>query len=380
MRSGEIVSADRTPHGASITMRGLTKRYGPVTAVDAIDLDAHPGEFLTLLGPSGSGKTTTLNMIAGFVDVTEGDLLIDDREMTNLPPYKRNIGMVFQHYALFPHMTVAANVEYPLRQRSIPKEQRRTMVADALETVGLGQLGRRRPKELSGGQQQRVALARAMVYSPRVLLMDEPLGALDKKLRDTLQLEIKRIHAELGTTFVYVTHDQDEALVLSDRIAVFNEGRIEQIGTPTELYERPDSLFVAQFLGESSIFRGTVSGNREVDAEGHRLTAGRGEQPNGTAVAVVVRPERIRIEPDGPRPGSNNAVPGRILQHIYFGNSRKVEVRLDDGTTVLVRESAGALSPGNADDRVWLTFDPNDAAILATANPKVAAAQPTPAA
>ena len=367
------MSADRTPHGASITMRGLTKRYGPFTAVDAIDLDAHPGEFLTLLGPSGSGKTTTLNMIAGFVDVTEGDLLIDDQEMTNLPPYKRNIGMVFQHYALFPHMTVTANVEYPLRQRSIPKEKRRTMVADALETVGLGQLGRRRPKELSGGQQQRVALARAMVYSPRVLLMDEPLGALDKKLRDTLQLEIKRIHAELGTTFVYVTHDQDEALVLSDRIAVFNEGRIEQIGTPTELYERPDSLFVAQFLGESSIFRGTVSGDREVDAEGHRLTAGRGAQPTGTAVAVVVRPERIRIEPDGPRPGSNNAVPGRILQHIYFGNSRKVEVRLDDGTTVLVRESAGALSPGNADDRVWLTFDPNDAAILATANPKVAA-------
>ena len=373
------MSADRTPHGASITMRGLTKRYGPVTAVDAIDLDAHPGEFLTLLGPSGSGKTTTLNMIAGFVDVTEGELLIDDREMTNLPPYKRNIGMVFQHYALFPHMTVAANVEYPLRQRSIPKEKRSSMVAEALETVGLGQLGRRRPKELSGGQQQRVALARAMVYSPRVLLMDEPLGALDKKLRDSLQLEIKRIHAELGTTFVYVTHDQDEALVLSDRIAVFNDGRIEQIGTPTELYEHPDSLFVAQFLGESSIFRGIVSGDRQVDADGHRLTAGRGEQPTGTPVAVVVRPERIRIEPDGPRPGSNNAVPGQILQHIYFGNSRKVEVRLDDGTTVLVRESAGALSPGNADDRVWLTFDPNDAAILATGNPQVAAPQPTPA-
>jgi putative spermidine/putrescine transport system ATP-binding protein len=371
------VSVDRTPHGASITMRGLTKRYGPVTAVDAIDLDAHPGEFLTLLGPSGSGKTTTLNMIAGFVDVTEGQLLIDAQEMTNLPPYKRNIGMVFQHYALFPHMTVAENVEYPLRQRSIPKEKRRTMVADALETVGLGQLGRRRPKELSGGQQQRVALARAMVYSPRVLLMDEPLGALDKKLRDSLQLEIKRIHAELGTTFVYVTHDQDEALVLSDRIAVFNDGRIEQIGTPTELYERPDSLFVAQFLGESSIFNGIVTGDREVDANGHRLTAGRGEQPNGTTVAVVVRPERIRIVPDGPRPGSNNAVPGQLLQHIYFGNSRKVEVRLDDGTTVLVRESAGALSPGSPDDRVWLTFDPDDAAILATSNPPVQ--QPTPA-
>ena len=253
------------------------------------------------------------------------------------------------------------------------------MVAQALETVGLGDLGRRRPKELSGGQQQRVALARAMVYSPRVLLMDEPLGALDKKLRDSLQLEIKRIHAELGTTFVYVTHDQDEALVLSDRIAVFNDGRIEQIGTPTELYEYPDSLFVAQFLGESSLFHGIVHGGKEVDANGHRLAASRGEQPNGTPVAVVVRPERIRIEPDGPRPDSDNAVPGRILQHIYFGNSRKVEVRLDDDTTVLVRESAGALSPGNADDRVWLTFHPNDAAILATGGPQVATPQPTPA-
>ena len=373
------MSADRAPHGASITMRGLTKRYGPVTAVDAIDLDARPGEFLTLLGPSGSGKTTTLNMIAGFVDVTEGELRIDEREMTNLPPYKRNIGMVFQHYALFPHMTVEENIEYPLRQRSIAKAERHTMVAQALETVGLGDLGRRRPKELSGGQQQRVALARAMVYSPRVLLMDEPLGALDKKLRDSLQLEIKRIHAELGTTFVYVTHDQDEALVLSDRIAVFNDGRIEQIGTPTELYEYPDSLFVAQFLGESSLFHGIVHGGKEVDANGHRLAASRGEQPNGTPVAVVVRPERIRIEPDGPRPDSNNAVPGRILQHIYFGNSRKVEVRLDDDTTVLVRESAGALSPGNADDRVWLTFHPNDAAILATGGPQVATPQPTPA-
>lgn len=373
------MSADRAPHGASITMRGLTKRYGPVTAVDAIDLDARPGEFLTLLGPSGSGKTTTLNMIAGFVDVTEGELRIDEREMTNLPPYKRNIGMVFQHYALFPHMTVEENIEYPLRQRSIAKAERHTMVAQALETVGLGDLGRRRPKELSGGQQQRVALARAMVYSPRVLLMDEPLGALDKKLRDSLQLEIKRIHAELGTTFVYVTHDQDEALVLCDRIAVFNDGRIEQIGTPTELYEYPDSLFVAQFLGESSLFHGIVHGGKEVDANGHRLAASRGEQPNGTPVAVVVRPERIRIEPDGPRPDSDNAVPGRILQHIYFGNSRKVEVRLDDDTTVLVRESAGALSPGNADDRVWLTFHPNDAAILATGGPQVATPQPTPA-
>jgi putative spermidine/putrescine transport system ATP-binding protein len=372
------MSDDRSPQGASITMRNLTKRYGDFTAVDSIDLEAHPGEFLTLLGPSGSGKTTTLNMIAGFADVTSGDLLIDGRAVTNLPPYKRNIGMVFQHYALFPHMTVAQNVEYPLRQRKIPAAERRTLVEQALEMVGLDHLGRRRPKELSGGQQQRVALARAMVYSPRVLLMDEPLGALDKKLRDSLQLEIKRIHSDLGTTFVYVTHDQDEALILSDRIAVFNNARIEQIGSPTELYEYPNTLFVAQFLGESSLFHGVSEGGREADSNGHRLCAVRGpEHVRGAGVAVVVRPERIRIEPDGPRPSSVNAVPGTVVQHIYLGNSRKVEVRLDDGTIVLVRESAGAISSANADDRIWLTFHPDDAALLASGDSQPAAPKQT---
>ncbi|MFN3006947.1 ABC transporter ATP-binding protein [Mycolicibacterium wolinskyi] len=368
------MSDDRSPQGASITMRNLTKRYGDFTAVDSIDLEARPGEFLTLLGPSGSGKTTTLNMIAGFADVTSGELLIDGRAVTNLPPYKRNIGMVFQHYALFPHMTVAQNVEYPLRQRKIAAAERRTLVAQALEMVGLGHLGKRRPKELSGGQQQRVALARAMVYSPRVLLMDEPLGALDKKLRDSLQLEIKRIHSDLGTTFVYVTHDQDEALILSDRIAVFNNARIEQIGSPTELYEYPNTLFVAQFLGESSLFHGVSDGGREADSNGHHLSAVRGlEHARGAGVAVVVRPERIRIEPDGPRPSSVNAVPGTVVQHIYLGNSRKVEVRLDDDTIVLVRESAGAISSASAGDRIWLTFHPDDAAILASGDPQPAA-------
>lgn len=359
------MSTDGNPHGASITMRRLTKRYGSFTAVDAIDLDARPGEFLTMLGPSGSGKTTTLNMIAGFVDVTDGELLIDGHPVADLPPHRRDIGMVFQHYALFPHMTVAQNIEYPLRQRKVPKAQRRTKVAQALETVGLGHLGGRTPKQLSGGQQQRVALARAMVYDPRVLLMDEPLGALDKKLRDSLQLEIKRIHGELGTTFVYVTHDQDEALVLSDRIAVFNNGRIEQLGTPSELYERPSSVFVAKFLGESSLFYGTAAGGTEVNAGGLRLIASRGEHPEGSAVAVVVRPERITLEPDGPRPTATNAVPGRVLQEIYFGSSRKLEVRLDDGATVPVRESAGAISSARTGDRVWLTFEPECAAVLA---------------
>jgi putative spermidine/putrescine transport system ATP-binding protein len=359
------VSADPAPHGASITLRGLTKRYGSVTAVDDIDLDAHPGEFLTMLGPSGSGKTTTLNMIAGFVDVTEGDLAIDGESVAKLPPHKRNIGMVFQHYALFPHMSVADNVEYPLRQRPFGKSERATMVADALKMVGLEHLGRRKPKELSGGQQQRVALARAVVYNPRVLLMDEPLGALDKKLRDTLQLEIKRIHAELGTTFVYVTHDQDEALVLSDRIAVFNDGRIQQIGTPSELYEYPNSLFVAQFLGESSLFEGTLENGR-VHVNGRTLAATRGDLPDTQNVTVVVRPERIGLHAGDGEPAAENAVPGRVVQHIYFGNARKVEVRLDDGSTVLVRESAtGTLTPVHADDAVWLTFRAEDASVLA---------------
>ncbi|OLP01634.1 polyamine ABC transporter ATP-binding protein [Mycolicibacterium porcinum] len=358
------MSTDHTPHGASITLRRLTKTYGSEKAVDAIDLDARPGEFLTLLGPSGSGKTTTLNMIAGFADVTSGELLIDGRPVADLPPYRRDIGMVFQHYALFPHMTVFDNVEYPLRQRKIPKAQRREKVAAALQTVGLDGYGKRMPKELSGGQQQRVAFARAMVYEPRVLLMDEPLGALDKKLRDSLQLEIKRIHGELGTTFVYVTHDQDEALVLSDRIAVFNKARIEQIGSPTDLYEHPKSIFVARFLGESSLFHGKLEDGRAVNAYGRRIEAGRGEAARGDAVAVVVRPERLRIVIGDAEPDAVNAVPGTVVQEIYLGNSRKVEVSLPDGTIALVRESADSITPAHAGQQVWLTFDPDVATIL----------------
>jgi putative spermidine/putrescine transport system ATP-binding protein len=354
-------------HGASITLKGLTKRYGSATAVDAIDLDARPGEFLTLLGPSGSGKTTTLNMIAGFVDVTAGELLIDDKPVHSLPPHKRNIGMVFQHYALFPHMSVSDNVAYPLRQRKVPGAKRQTLVSEALETVGLAHLGHRRPQQLSGGQQQRVALARAMVYSPRVLLMDEPLGALDKKLRDSLQLEIKRIHAELGTTFVYVTHDQDEALVLSDRIAVFNDGRIEQIGSATDLYERPSTVFVAQFLGESSLFHGVATGGTDgcaVQSLGTTLRAHRGEVRSGEPATLVVRPERIRLRPIDEAEPAGNSLRGRVRQEIYLGNSRKLAVELADGSEVLVRESAGDVSASRPGDEVWLSFRAEDAAVL----------------
>ncbi|HRO94951.1 ATP-binding cassette domain-containing protein, partial [Citricoccus sp.] len=216
---------------AGISLKGVTKRYGDKAVVDDIDLVIEPGEFMTLLGPSGSGKTTTLNMIAGFADVTEGLLHIYGKPVAKLPAHKRDIGMVFQNYALFPHMTVEENVAYPLQRRKMPKAEQKKRIAESLQMVRLAEYGGRYPAELSGGQQQRAALARALVYNPRVLLMDEPLGALDKKLREWLQLEIKRIHQEVGSTFVYVTHDQEEALSLSDRIAVFNNGKIEQVGT-----------------------------------------------------------------------------------------------------------------------------------------------------
>jgi len=265
-------------------------------------------------------------------------------------------------------MTVIDNVEYPLRQRKMAKTLRREKVAAALRTVGLDGYGKRMPKELSGGQQQRVAFARAMVYEPRVLLMDEPLGALDKKLRDSLQLEIKRIHGELGTTFVYVTHDQDEALVLSDRIAVFNKARIEQIGSPTELYEHPQSIFVARFLGESSLFYGKLEDECIVNAYGRRIVAAQGESTRGDSVAVVVRPERIRIVTGDAEPGVVNAVPGTVIQEIYLGSSRKVEVSLPDGTVALVRESADSITPTEAGQQVWLTFDPEVATILPADN------------
>jgi putative spermidine/putrescine transport system ATP-binding protein len=361
------VSVESPAHGGAITLLKLTKRFGDFVAVDRIDLEAQPGEFLTLLGPSGSGKTTTLNMIAGFEAVTEGELLIDERAVHSLPPYKRDIGMVFQHYALFPHMTVEANVMYPLRQRKVAKDRRKSLVDAALEKVGLRGKAGQMPRQLSGGQQQRVALARAMVYQPQVLLMDEPLGALDKKLRDELQLEIKRIHTELGTTFVYVTHDQDEALVLSDRVAVFNEGHIEQVGTAKELYEHPETVFVAQFLGESSLFTGTAVSDRNGSGIQHDDVLLRGRPAtvaDGEAAALVLRPERIRVQPGDLSRPAGNAVAGRVRQEIYLGNSRKLEIEMNDGRPALVRETAGSVSDTQPGDQVWLTFRDEDAVIL----------------
>ncbi|MEU7864126.1 ABC transporter ATP-binding protein [Nonomuraea sp. NPDC049141] len=356
-------SNDLAARGGGIELTGLTKRYGDFVAVDDVSLSINPGEFITLLGPSGSGKTTTLNVIAGFTKATSGELTVDGTAIAATPAHKRDMGMVFQHYALFPHMTVAENIAFPLKQRKIPKARRTELVQAALATVHLGEYGHRYPRELSGGQQQRVAVARAIVYSPRVLLMDEPLGALDKKLRDWLQLEIKRIHGELGITFVYVTHDQDEALVLSDRIAVFNQGRIEQLGPADELYERPATLFVARFLGESTILRGDVS----ADGIGvcARLMRAPGSLPDGPG-ALVVRPERLAVRQADHSPETGwNALPATVTSEIYLGSSRKLELRLPDGSPALVREQAGSLSDARRGDEVTLTWRVSDSVLLA---------------
>lgn len=334
-------------NSASLTLKKVSKHYGDLRAADAVDLEVREGEFVTFLGPSGSGKTTTLQIVAGFTKPTSGEVLIDGRPVT-APPHKRDIGMVFQNYALFPHMSAADNIGYPLKVRKVKKDERRRRVGEALEMVGLGDRGGQYPKQLSGGQQQRVALARALVFRPRIVLLDEPLGALDKKLREHLQLEIKRIQQELGITMIYVTHDQEEALVMSDRIAVFNEGRIQQIGTTEEIYERPASLFVADFIGESNIFEGRLE---ESDGTPH-LTSGEfrfgipdgAAHPNsGEPAALVVRPERLRILGSDARPEADeNAIEATVGAVIYLGNERRYTLATADGHELVGRHQVGA--------------------------------------
>jgi putative spermidine/putrescine transport system ATP-binding protein len=311
--------------GHALAVRGLTKRYGTFTAVDDVSLEVGQGEFLTLLGPSGSGKTTILMAVAGFVAPSAGAILLDARDITPLPPEKRNFGMVFQGYALFPHMSVADNVAFPLRVRGMSRADRDAKVRAALDLVQLGQFAERLPKQLSGGQQQRVALARALVFDPNLLLLDEPLSALDKKLRAELQEELKALHRRVGRTFINVTHDQEEALSLSDRIAILNHGRLIQAGAPGELYERPRTRFVADFLGKSNFLEGTV---RTPAPQGFALEAGgttlsvrlptdAAAPAPGTRALLSLRPEKIAVLAEGER--ADNAVEGRILTWSYLG-------------------------------------------------------------
>ena len=354
-----------------LELQAVCKSFGKVLAVDDVTLSIGTGEFLTFLGPSGSGKTTTLMMVAGFQKVTGGAMTLDGRPLDPLPAYKRDIGMVFQHYALFPHMTVARNVSFPLEVRKVAKDEIRRRVDAVLDLVGLPEHGARFPGQLSGGQQQRIALARAMVFEPRLLLMDEPLGALDKKLREHMQIEIMRLHRDLGITVLYVTHDQEEALVMSDRIAVFNEGRIEQIGTPDDLYENPATRFVADFIGESNFLEGRVTGRENGEARIEGLQSFRGRAADNLAdhaeAVMTVRPERLRIDPPG-HDGANDAnqVAGRVTDIVYLGQSRKFIVRLADGSemTALVQANVQGLETVAAGSEVSLSWRAEDCKIL----------------
>jgi putative spermidine/putrescine transport system ATP-binding protein len=292
---------------ADIRLRSLTKRFGDVVAVDAVDLDIAPGEFFTLLGPSGSGKTTTLRMIAGFEPPDEGSIELAGQDVSGLPPYDRPVNTVFQDYALFPHLTVQQNVEYGLLVKKVAKGERRRRAEEALGMVRLGGYGGRKPAQLSGGQRQRVALARAIVNRPRVLLLDEPLGALDLKLRQAMQIELKQIQQEVGITFVYVTHDQEEALTMSDRLAVFNEGKVEQVGPPAEVYEHPQTEFIAAFVGVSNV----------IERDGSRYT---------------VRPEKIRLLDEGAQPPAGVHVEHGLVHDVqYAGPITRYHVTLERG-------------------------------------------------
>ncbi len=299
----------------AVRLDGVRKLYGDVVAVSGVDLDIARGEFFSMLGPSGSGKTTTLRMIAGFELPSDGRVLLDGVDVSRWPPWERDVNTVFQDYALFPHLNVGDNVGYGLMIRKIPREERRRRVEDALRMVRLEGYGARRPGQLSGGQRQRVALARALVNRPRVLLLDEPLGALDLKLRQEMQLELKSIQRETGITFIYVTHDQDEALAMSDRIAIFSRGRIEQIGTPADVYERPATAFVAGFVGISNVLEGRVA---------QELSGGPG--------TFTVRPEKIHLEEPGAAvPPGSVAVDGQVRDVVYLGSDTRYHVALDAG-------------------------------------------------
>jgi ABC-type Fe3+/spermidine/putrescine transport system ATPase subunit len=311
-----------------VELRGVTKRFGDVVAVDAVDLEVRDGEFLSLLGPSGCGKTTTLRLIAGFEQPDEGEVRLGGRDVAREPPYRREVNTVFQSYALFPHLSVLDNVAYGLKQRGVPRAERRRTALDALDLVRLAGSEHRKPRQLSGGQQQRVALARALVMEPRVLLLDEPLGALDLKVRKQLQIELKRIQKDVGITFVYVTHDQEEALAMSDRVAVMNGGRIEQLGPPQDIYDRPAGSFVAGFIGDTNFIRRNSS-------------------------VVAVRPEQIDVDPQHGR------VRATVVTTMVIGPAVQCLVRTDDGQEVLVRKQrsqrAGAEAPSEG-DRLWLTW------------------------
>jgi spermidine/putrescine transport system ATP-binding protein len=325
--------------GGEVQVVDLIKRFGPVVAVHGINLHMPGGEFFSMLGPSGCGKTTTLRMIAGFEQPSEGKILLDGEDMTGTPPHRRHVNTVFQNYALFPHLNVQDNVAFGLRRQRVERNEVRRRVAEALDLVQLTGFEKRKPAQLSGGQQQRVALARALVLKPAVLLLDEPLGALDAKLRKALQIELKALQQQVGITFIYVTHDQEEALTMSDRIAVMSNGRVEQVASPRQVYEEPSTVFVADFLGVSNLMQVTArgadsQGRCRIRLDSFELQAARGDTAMSGETKATIRPERVRLEPQSAT--GENRVPGMVERWVYLGNAVQLIVRLATGQAIQV--------------------------------------------
>jgi spermidine/putrescine transport system ATP-binding protein len=353
--------------GGQVQLVDLVKRFGDFTAVAGLNLDMPSGEFFSLLGPSGCGKTTTLRMIAGFERPSEGQILLDGNDMAQTPPHKRNVNTVFQNYALFPHLTVEENVAFGLKYKDVSKQEMRDRVGNSLELVALTGFEKRRPTQLSGGQQQRVALARALILNPAVLLLDEPLGALDAKLRKRLQIELKALQEEVGITFVYVTHDQEEALTMSDRIAVMSQGNVEQVGRPKEIYEEPATAYVADFLGVSNLMEATAGGPApggcRVSIGEFTFIAGQGDEDTRGQAKVTIRPERVDLEAQGA--SGENRLPGMVERVVYVGSVLQVIVNLAPGERIQawVQNEGGAL-PFESGAPVTVHFPPEALRVL----------------
>lgn len=358
----QISNAADINHG--LLIQGVTRNFGSVNALAGIDLAVREGEMLTILGPSGSGKTTLLKVIAGFEQPDEGGVYLNENDISYMPPSKRDIGMVFQNYALFPHMTVAQNIAFPLQMRKVGKDECAKKVNDVLQLVDLEDFGERLPRQLSGGQQQRVALARAVVFGPRLLLLDEPFGALDRKLREQMQLEVRRLQRRLGLTALFVTHDQEEALVLSDRIAVMNKGHIAQLGTPQEIYQRPVDRFVASFIGESNLIHAVVSDNGYASTEdGVRIALPANTNVGTDHIGMLLRPERARQLKAGDH--ADTIINAAVVEIVYLGETTKYRLRTDAGLELIVRWPLNTPQQSLAlDEQVTVGWDRDDIHVI----------------
>jgi len=370
-----VTAEANTGARGSIELIDVTKRYGSVVAVDSINLTVKPGEFLSLLGPSGCGKTTTLRMLAGFEQPDGGHILVNGKEVQGVPPHKRDVNTVFQHYALFPHMTVAENVAYGLKQKGVPKSEVSTRVAEALDMVQMSKLAERKPRQMSGGQQQRVAVARALVNRPSVLLLDEPLGALDRKLREEMQIELKLLQSRLGIMFVFVTHDQEEAMSMSDRIAIMLEGHVEQIGDPETVYEHPKTAFVAGFVGRNNFWQGASTGTGVNADDGTLFVATNPEEhvPSGNDALAAVRPECINLLVDQPA-RSENQLLATVVSVSHFGDVLQYVVSAAEREVVVLVPRTHSSRP-KVGDRVWCTWAAEDVYLFSARQAEVVMAE-----